>query len=229
MPTAGRAQLNGGRSSVRRTAARSGTATSRIGKATARRIIEGARELLMKRGYAQFSMRNVAAKSGLHLANVQYYFPRRDDLVHALLLDTGERYRAAYAACLEGAPSSPVERFRIILRWNMRDITTRATRQFFIQLWALLSVLDGHSGRLLDELYAIDIAQLGERIAEMHPKLPPQEIRRRAMVLAAMIEGMMVVRGSRSANEPEMARLIERVFGVGLQIANGMGARRETD
>jgi len=183
----------------------------------------------MKRGYAQFSMRNVAAKAGLHLANVQYYFPRRNDLVHALLLDTGERYRASYAACLEGAPSAPVERFRIILRWNMQDITTRATRQFFIQLWALLCVLDGHSGRLLDELYAIDIAQLGERIDEMHPGLSNREIQHRATILAAMIEGLMVVRGSHSAQERAMARLIERAFAVGVQIAHGSTNKQEAD
>ena len=210
-----------GHSPQRRTAVRPGTATSRSGRLTAKRIVEAARELLMKRGYAQFSMRNVAAHAGLHLANVQYYFPRRDDLVHALLLDTGERYRAAYARCLEGAPPDPVERFKIILRWNLHDIASRPTRQFFVQLWALLMALDSHTGRLLDELYAIDIVQLGECIAAMEPGLPAREVEQRATILAALIEGLMVVRGSRSAREPGMARLIERAFAAGLRIARG--------
>jgi AcrR family transcriptional regulator len=204
---------------------RRGTATSRSGKATAARIVSAARELLATRGYAQFSMRNVAAKAGLHLANVQYYFPRRDNLVHALLIDTGERYRATYAACLDGAPSDPAERFKIILRWNLKDVTSRATRQFFVQLWALLMALDGHTGRLLDELYATDIAQLGECIAAMDPGLPAREIRRRATILAALIEGLMVVSGSRSAREPEMAQVIERAFAVGLRIARGLAVK----
>ena len=35
----------------------------------------------MNKGYAQFSMRNVAAEAGMRLGNVQYYFPTRSDLV----------------------------------------------------------------------------------------------------------------------------------------------------
>ena len=62
---------------------REGTALSPAGKATAKRIIDAARDLITERGNTQFSMRNVAEHAGLHLANVQYYFPRRDDLVHA--------------------------------------------------------------------------------------------------------------------------------------------------
>lgn len=178
----------------------------------------------MRRGYAQFSMRNVAAQAGLHLANVQYYFPRRNDLVHALLLDTSERYRAAYAACLADAPADPLERFKIILRWNLEDITNPATRQFFLQLWALLSALDRHSGRLLDELYDFDIVQLGESVAAMTPGLAAREIRERATLLAAMIEGLMVVRGSRSAREPDMARIIDRAFKTLLEIGRGEAA-----
>ena len=54
------------------------------GNDTAARIVLAARELLMNEGYAQFSMRNVAARAGLHLANVQYYYKTREDLVRAL-------------------------------------------------------------------------------------------------------------------------------------------------
>jgi len=112
---------------------------------------------------------------------------------------------------------------------TLNSTTTRATRQFFIQLWALLCVLDGHSGRLLDELYAIDIAQLEKRIDETHPGLSNREIQRRATILAAMIEGLMVVRGSHSAQEREMARLMERAFAVGVRIAHGLTNEQEAD
>ena len=60
-----------------------GTASRRANNETAGRIVLAARELLMDEGYAQFSMRNVAARAGVHLANVQYYFKTREDLVVA--------------------------------------------------------------------------------------------------------------------------------------------------
>ncbi len=207
---------------------RKGTALSPAGKATAKRIIDAARDLITERGNTQFSMRNVAEHAGLHLANVQYYFPRRDDLVHALFIDTAERYQAAYEKCLATAPDDPFERFKIILRYNMRDVMNRKTRQFFIQLWPLLESLDGHTGRLLREFYAIDIAQLGELISQMNPTVPRDEIERRATLLAAFIEGLLVVHVAQSGRKSDRDALIEHAFAVGLSIANGAGSTKPT-
>ena len=166
-------------------------------------------------------MRNVAAHAGLHLANVQYYFPTRDALLDALLQDVGRRYREAYRRCLAEAPAEGPARFEAILNFNLDDIGKRATRRYFIQLWALLDGLDGNSGRRLKELYEIDIDQLSERIAELDPHAEPTEVRRRATLLASLIEGLMVVRGAHSANEKEMAVLKTQARALGVAIAQG--------
>src|SRR5262249_2518688 len=49
----------------------------------------------------------------------------------------------------------------------------------------------------------------------------PFEIRRRASVLAAMIEGMVVVRGAHSRSASELAKLMGRAHAVAMQIALG--------
>jgi AcrR family transcriptional regulator len=193
----------------------------RAGRETAQRVIEAARELLMEHGYARFSMRHVAAGAGLHLANVQYYFPTREALIRALLADTGARYRAAYEKLLAQAPSDKTERFREILSFNLRDIASRETRRFFIQLWALLGSLDDGSDSLLNELYEIDIQQLSGCIAELQEDVPAAEVRRRATLLAAMIEGLIVVRGAHSTQPAELTRLMARAHSLGMQIALG--------
>lgn len=193
----------------------------RAGNETASRIVLAAREILMDEGYAHFSMRNVASRAGMHLNNVQYYFKTREHLVRALLQDTGSRYRASYDKLLAGAPAEPVARFNALVEFNLKDVSTWETRRFFIQLWALLITLDDRSGSLLDDLYAIDIDQLSGFIAELAPGTAPAEIRRRASVLAAMIEGMVVVRGAHSPNAAEMKRLLARARAVGMQIALG--------
>src|SRR5476651_1909674 len=102
----------------------------RAGRETAQRVIEAARDLLMNEGYARFSMRNVAAGAGLHLANVQYYFPTREALIRAILADTGARYRASYERLLAEGSTDRTERFREIVAFNLRDIAKRETRQF---------------------------------------------------------------------------------------------------
>src|ERR1700743_2933258 len=176
----------------------------RAGNDTAARIVLAARELLMTEGYAQFSMRNVAARAGLHLANVQYYYKTREDLVKALLDDTGERYRSSYEELRAKAPTDREARFKAIVEFNLKDIATTETRRYFIQLWALLTEIDGRAGNLMHDLYAIDIQQWSDCIADLVPNTDKGEIRRRASVLAAMIEGMVVVRGAHSRNPAEL-------------------------
>ena len=194
----------------------------RAGNDTAARVVLAARELLMTEGYAQFSMRNVAARAGLHLANVQYYYKTREDLVTALLDDTGERYRASYEELRSKAPADREARFKAIIEFNLKDIATAATRRYFIQLWALLTEIDGRAGHLMQDLYAIDIQQLSECIADLVPDTEPAEVRRRASVLAALIEGMVVVRGAHSRHPAELKKLMARAQGMALQIALGL-------
>ena len=113
-------------------AVRTGTATRSAGKRTAAKLLVAAHEQLEQEALEKFSMRNVAERAGVSLANLQYYFPRREDLAQALYQDLDLKYRVAYAQCLAGAPDDPVERFKVVLRYNMQDITQRRTRQFCI-------------------------------------------------------------------------------------------------
>jgi AcrR family transcriptional regulator len=194
----------------------------RAGNDTATRIVLAARELLMTEGYAQFSMRNVAARAGLHLANVQYYYKTREDLVKALLEDTGDRYRSSYEELRARGPTDREARFKAVVEFNLKDIATSETRRYFIQLWALLTEIDGRAGHLMNDLYAIDIQQLSDCIADLVPDTDAAEVRRRASILAAMIEGMVVVRGAHSRNPAELKKLMARAQGMAMQIALGL-------
>ena len=200
---------------------RSQHAAGATGERTRQRVIVAAQRLLTARGHLQFSMRNIAVAARMHLANVQYYFPRRDDLVRALLHDTGERYRDNYQRLLAQAGCDPRRRFRAVVAFNLGDIADPGTRRYFTQLWALLDRLDRGSGTLLDELYRVDLAQLSERIAELVPRLGASELRMRATLLAALIEGAMLVRGAYSPALPGQKRLATRLARECLAIATG--------
>lgn len=188
---------------------------------TTQRIVAAARRLLIDKGYAEFSMRNVAGEAKLSLSNLQGYFSTRDDLVLALFRDADARYRLAYAEVLANAPSDRSRRFEAVLEFNLIDSAQSETRRFFLQLWALLSSMDGESGTLLNDLYQIDLQHLSERIGELVPEVGTSEVRRRATLLAALIEGLMVVRGAHSTSAAEMKRLATAAKRVGLAIALG--------
>jgi AcrR family transcriptional regulator len=204
-------------------------AASRPSTETVQRIMQAARTVLMNKGYAQFSMRNVAAEAEMRLANVQYYFPTRSDLVRALMQDTQERYEASYRECLLKAPPDRHERFKAFLEFNLCDVANPETRRFITQMWALLDTLEAESGHLLNEFYEMDIAALSERVAEVDRNCPAAEVRRRATLLAAMIEGLVIVRGAHSSSPAEMKRLTARARTVGMQIALGHLLESETD
>jgi AcrR family transcriptional regulator len=202
-------------------AATGSVASTRIGTETATRIVETARKVLMDKGYAQFSMRNVAAAAGMHLNNVQYYFGTRDGLVRALMRDIEVRYGAAYERCLATASPDRLARFKAVLKFNLEDTGKAETRRFFTQIWALLDTLEGDSGRMLDQLYEMDLAVLCRQISELDPRCPAKDVRRRATLLASMIEGLIVVHGAHSSSAAEAKRLIARAQALGIHIALG--------
>jgi AcrR family transcriptional regulator len=194
-------------------------------KKTAELIVTAARQLLIDKGCAEFSMRNVAGEANLSLSTLQQHFVTRDDLVLALFRDANARYRLAYAAMLDKAPSDRLRRFEAVLEFNFVDLAQSDTRRFFMQLWALLSSMDGATGTLLNDLYQIDLQHLSERIGELVPEVGTGEVRRRATLLAALMEGLMVVRGAHSTSSAEIKRLISAAKRAGLAIARGEASR----
>lgn len=210
-----------GASSSTENSVRSGTATRQSGRRTARKILAAARELLTVSGYASFSMRNVADKAGIRLANLQYYYPRRDDLIRALLAFTSELYSEAYIRITEQTASDSSDRLELILRYQLQDVFKAETRHFFVQLWALLDSVETADNHLLGELYAYDIEQLTGAIKWYDPTINLALARERATLIAATIEGLMVVTTGLPANSLRAKKLSTSAYDLALSIARG--------
>ncbi len=200
---------------------RKGTAQRKSGRDTASKIIRTAHELLMSGGYADFSMRNIADKAGIRLANLQYYYPKKEDLIQALMTHVGDLYDENYARRLEQAGHSPKERFEAALNFNLEDINKLDTRHFFIQLWPLLGMADNYTGKLLAKLYAPQLRQLSELIADLHPDASSVELKLRAELLSSMLEGLMVVSLTPEANPKNLDTLKKMAIRTAYQIAAG--------
>ncbi len=185
------------------------------------RILEVTREMLLHAEGGELTMRSVAARAGLHLNNVQYYFKTRYDLVKALIAYIGEHYQQAYDALLARVGTDPAVRFRSIVRFNLEDSFKTETRTLFVHLWALLNELDGRTGELIGELYAINIAQLSGALAAVYPDLSDEEIGRRVTLIAGLTEGLMLVRGSSWPSAPRTLKLLESAFTQAMRIAAG--------
>lgn len=172
---------------------RTGTAQRDIGKATALKLVKTAHDMLMEGSYADFSMRSIAKTAGVRLANLQYYFPKKEDLILALMHYVGELYDNRYREYLKKAGQQPLDQFKAAIEFNLDDIFCIKTRHFFIQFWPLIAMVDNYSGKLLNKFYQPQLRQFEALIDSLHPNLEKSEVQRRAAVITALIEGSMVV------------------------------------
>lgn len=200
--------------------ARKGTATRRAGAETAAKLIATAHDLLETEPLARFSMRNIAETAGVSLANLQYYFPKREDLVHAMSIDLDQRYREAQEKVLADIDiNSPLERFKAIIRYQLEDITLKETRQFFIQYWALVGSMDDFEGEYLRDLYAFDVQQINEHLAALRPELSEARLMEISMMIAAMIEGLMLMIGGKNQTDSMKDHLVSVALASAMAIA----------
>lgn len=172
---------------------RDGTAISAKGQKRVKDILNAARHVLIEDGYSQFSLRNISGRAGIHLSNLQYYFPGKNKLIQGLVYFIGKEYEENYQALFVNQPNDPRIRFEIVINYLLSDIKDAKTRRFFIQLWALLESFDAHSSVLLNKLYSLQISQMNTLIASINPVLSKGKLQQRSAMISAMIEGMMLM------------------------------------
>ena len=171
-------------------------------------IMAAARELLAGDMGQQFTLRNVADHAGLRLSHLQYYFATKGDLVRALLASVAADYSARTAEVLSQVPNTPTARFMAWIDYLLLDCWDPRTRHFFIRLWGMVESEDANSGQLLQEFYATDIAEIARLLQELSPHLPDELRLRRAVIIAGMIEGMMLMVGSGPPDSHARAELL---------------------
>lgn len=94
---------------------------------TRRAILDAALELFVADGYAQVSMRNIAAKVGYSPAAIYSYFASKDDIFHAL---AEEGFRLLGAAHTTEPPSAnPLDDIRMA-PWRLYEFSKRQPQYF---------------------------------------------------------------------------------------------------
>lgn len=169
-------------------------ATRKAGKETYKKIIQTTYELVSSGSYKDFSMRNIAKHTNMRLANVQYYFPTKEDLVTALIAHVEKLYDAEYEVLNLDSIDDPDVAFNKMMDFCLDDVFNQNTRHLFIQLWPLLSDLDHDSGEFLANLYRYQIESIASLVHKISPNITKQESLIRGEAIASLIEGLIVVR-----------------------------------
>jgi AcrR family transcriptional regulator len=167
-------------------------------------ILHAALGILVEEGYRAISFRRIAARCGMSVGNVNYYFRTKEYLVRELLDAVSNSYERSFVAIMHEPGTTPEQRLEEIVTLILEDIGTRKTSCFFPEIWAL-SNHDPVVSKRMHELYYRARVVLNEIIAEVNPALPLVERETLALFMSASMEGMTVFAGHKKPFRPQIS------------------------
>lgn len=168
----------------------------------ARRVVEIVRvgaEILLDEGFASVTKRKVANRLGISHGNVGYYFPTRESLWQAVVNYEFRDFYNKYQRDLRTNADDPQSCFdEYLVRW-MDEYQDRKVRAFFAHVEAYAEI-NSVVAELRDEIYEGILMRILERVRPLCIGVDDEQIRRRAMTVMLLFEGL----GSVSAFKPEL-------------------------
>lgn len=181
-------------------------------------ILDAARTLLITEGYSNFSLRAIAAQVGVSLRTVQHHFKSKDNLMKAVLWDTVSGYDELPQKSLNGAQNGPRIAFIKNLQSMLADTHDEETAGFFYQLWSY-AYYRREGADICNAVYAEHVHRISKMMQPLNPGSSAKKRKQRAVVVAALIDGMMVVNGYGRKPIADAAGIEKEVISTALRLA----------
>ncbi len=181
-------------------------------------ILQAASAVLLEEGYARFSARGVAAKAGIRLSHVQYYFQSPADILAELLDRFVRFYGEEILARFTQGKGSAEDRLYRGLDYLLNDEVYRRDCGLFMIEVAGFAARDKVIAAALARYYDIFLTLFAGIAKDMNPALTPRDRARRVRQCVALMEGMSITRpymgpmGEADFNAREAARAISRLL-----------------
>lgn len=171
-----------------------GTAVHAKGKQRVLEILRIATEVLAFEGYSAFTMRRIAARCGITLHNLQYYFKTKDQLFTAVV-EQMQKAELESGRLAVGRPDlSAEDRFKAFIDYSIRDNQEPLIRGFQFELWAL-ATRDPFAARCRDRMTKVYCDFILKLVKPLAPDLPLQEQRKKAAMILALLQGFPLIVG----------------------------------
>ncbi|MYN44766.1 TetR family transcriptional regulator [Pseudoduganella sp. FT93W] len=158
------------------------------GLRTRNAIVAVARTVLLEGGSLEFSLREVAARAGISISNLQYYFPTRLSVLRAVIEPQIEAYLVELRAAFNsGAPArETLEGLAVRSLREAKDAEATALWWHFVSF----AVIDPECSRLLDEWYETLTNEVAHVIRRAYPHYTAADCLHRATLLIALADGI---------------------------------------
>lgn len=191
-------------------------ATSVRRRGTIRAVLQAATDIIAEEGVIALTFRKLAGRCDMKVGNLQYYFASSRDLFQGVM----RFILAEYLEALLDGPfmqaEGPEERLRRFIGMQLADVGTKRTCALFLALWDL-GQRDAFVASQLEEIYAVERLLLQAMLAEIHRSAAEADLRGKASVIAALLEGLMPLFGPSSAGQ--LGEIHEAALGAACQIA----------
>ena len=187
---------------------RDGSAASKKGKKRVDQILEAAAAILVDGGAERFSMNRVAAETGISLGNLQYYFPKRKDLIWALLETEITEIQHAIADQISESQGK-VDDVKLLLNTvdyvlDMNQVPRNCAIAW--NAWTM-SQYDPGIQDILDRWYTMGFEIFDALVANANPKLTKRRREHVTRFIIFAIEGESVAVRSLAGTENEYAAM----------------------
>jgi len=158
------------------------------GTETVDAILKAALTVLINEGAGAFTIRRIASSCGMKVGNVSYHFPRKEMLIQVMLNELMTSYHKKLDLTVRQPNLSAEERLRRVIVMCLDDIRSKRTTRLFTELWALANQNEFVAERVRD-FYQKVHGVIGEYVAEINPRLSPDEVETVALFISASMEG----------------------------------------
>ncbi|ATG49178.1 hypothetical protein CEW89_17340 [Celeribacter ethanolicus] len=165
------------------------TAPSAKSRATVEKVLEEAEAVLAEEGVAGLTFRALARRCDMRLSNLQYYFATQEDLLTAVTRYVlVRRLSELQARGPLGLIETP-QRFTAYLEFRMERAADPKAQAITTGLRDLALRQDGPA-RHVAQICRFHTGVLEDMIALLAPDISEQDIRRKAAMIAALVEAV---------------------------------------
>ena len=179
--------------------------TTEKGNERMQEILQAARLMFAREGYAGLSMRGLAAALGMSLSNVQHYYKSKDLLIEAMLLYTMNTFQAKIDNIAKTMEQSPrIEHLNSTIDMFLEELSDPVTHGVFFEIWALAG-RNAFASALMDKMLARERKSIFKLIQGMAPGISDEQAMLRAILIVAQVEGLMLFRLHQHGQRAEVA------------------------
>jgi AcrR family transcriptional regulator len=182
-------------------------------------ILDAARVMLAKDGYAGLAMRSVALQVGVSLSTVQHYYPSRDALIEALLLQTFDRYQDAIDERVAAlGTGSRLDLFKAVIDYFLEDLSGQIASGLFFEISALAN-RHPYAAQMFDTMLTRARKTLRNLIRDIAPHMSARQHEVRSALIVSQMIGTMLFLSDMRPQHDELKDLKQEATAAIMRIA----------